>query len=1240
MRTTGTSSPGWRQRLVIWLLPLLIAACGGGGGDTASDPGAASGAATLGAAGGAVREASGVRVDVPANALATDTTIRIARDGTGAPALPEGLTAAGALVAITPHGTRFTQPVAVRLPLPATALGANQVWKIAKAEVGGTWELLDDTVVEGGMLKAEVSSFSYFVPVVVNYPLATVDLRPLSLDGVDLLDCGGQDCNDLVGPVTMHLRVRMSGSQLPSFCPEPAKGWTLRVDYETARSVQPDGSLLITVVNGADYGPWANPATVRAVLDCTVHWRETPRIGSRSVTVGRWRALSYPALAVLPQPATLDVVDGRAAMLDATLMGGAAATWVNGQRELTAGDSAVVDWQRSDDQGRSWRTIAQTYQFEADRRPFGGSFTNVDWEYWRVSHGFVPSVADAGAQLRVRACYTPRDVAPQPCVTSGTTTLNLLQASAFPSLTQWPRSVLVRSGQTASFNAAATGAPAPALQWQTREANSTGAWTDVPGATGTGYTTAVLGLADNGRQYRVVASNGAGSVESPVVTVSVSDLDVAPIITTQPANLAVAAGGDAVFAIAATGTEALSYQWRFNGSPIAGANGPMLRLAAVTGAQAGRYSVVVSNGAGSVTSDNATLDVTAGAPAAQAPTIVTQPVSVLTHVGNTATFGVGVAGSGPIAYQWLKAGQPIAGATAATYSVASATLADDGSYAVRVSNAAGSVTSWNVVLTVNEAAQPQALAITTQPSPQLQLPGGSATFAVAASGSGPISYQWLKNGAPIAGATASVLTLAGLTGSDAGSYAVTVSNSLGSVTSNAAALTVVGAPVIGTQPAAQSVTAGATASFSVSASGSGLRYQWTLNGVAIVGATGSSYTTPATTLADNGAVFGVVVYNGAGIAFGESAVLTVNAAPPPSPEGKIAAGLDHTCAVHGSNALYCWGNGGNGALGDGAGVYRDVPTRVSTIGTVKSVAAGGWSSCAIDSADALWCWGALNDALSPVRISAQGVSVIAVAVGSTHACYVDAAGDVYCWGGNDLGQAGGSGSSAVPRAVRRGDGSVLGGAVALAAGFDYSCAQRADGSVWCWGADIGSNARTTAQRVLRRLPDGSTMDFTITGRLAGGLHHVCGAESGSAQPMCWGHNEQGQLGDGTTVSRDQAMPAGLFGVMRLAAGATHTCAIRTSDMYCWGYGFMGNGAERETLLSPVVAGRVGAYFESAAPPQVAAAGERHTCALRSNGDVQCWGWNNAGQVGNGTFSDTVNVLVPTSTTLGAAFWGP
>ena len=115
-------------------------------------------------------------------------------------------------------------------------------------------------------------------------------------------------------------------------------------------------------------------------------------------------------------------------------------------------------------------------------------------------------------------------------------------------------------------------------------------------------------------------------------------------------------GSDAVFAVDARGTEALSYQWRFNGANIAGANSPVLRLSAVTSANAGSYSVTVSNSAGSATSNAAVLTVSAGAPAAVAPSIVTQPASVTANVGSTATLAVGVDGTGPFSFQWRRDG--------------------------------------------------------------------------------------------------------------------------------------------------------------------------------------------------------------------------------------------------------------------------------------------------------------------------------------------------------------------------------------------------------------------------------------------------------------------------------------------------------------------------------------------------------------------------------------------------------
>jgi hypothetical protein len=596
--------------------------------------------------------------------------------------------------------------------------------------------------------------------------------------------------------------------------------------------------------------------------------------------------------------AQLDVVEGLGASLEVILAGGASGLQGSaGHLAPTAANRAVIDWQRSDDNGASWRTIARSYEDEANPNPV---VDGLAWKYWSVRHGFTAAATDQGALLRVHACYTPPDVAPPPCVNGPATRLNVLQQSALPVIVDAPRSVLVRAGQTASFSATAGGAPAPTLQWQTRAANASGAWANVGSGTGgaTGnYTTAVLSTADNGTQYRVVASNALGSAPSAAVTVSVSDLDVAPTITTQPASLGVTAGSDAALAIAAQGTEALSYQWRKDGAAIAGANGPVLRLPAVGAGQGGAYSVTVSNAAGTVDSDPATLTVSAGTPAAVAPTIVTQPVSVLVNAGNTATFAVGASGSGTLSYQWLRNGLPIGGATAAFYSIAPAASADAGTYAVQVANGVGpGVTSVSVVLTVNASQQATPVSLQTQPSPQVQAPGGSATFAVAVTGSGPIAYQWLKNGAPIAGATAAVLTLANVTGGDAADYSVSVGNALATVTGDAAHLTVLGAPLIGTQPAAASATEGSAATFSVAATGDALRYQWTRNNVGIAGATSASYTTPALVLADSGALYGVVVYNGAGLVFSQGAVLTVTAAP-------VAAQWQSALALRGTDAF-------------------------------------------------------------------------------------------------------------------------------------------------------------------------------------------------------------------------------------------------------------------------------------------------------------------------------------------------
>ena len=177
--------------------------------------------------------------------------------------------------------------------------------------------------------------------------------------------------------------------------------------------------------------------------------------------------------------------------------------------------------------------------------------------------------------------------------------------------------------------------------------------------------------------------------------------------------------------------------------------------------------------------------------------------------------------------------------------------------------------------------------ISMQPANQSVNAGQSANFSVTATGTAPLQYQWHKGGAALSGATSASYTTPATTSADTGaSFTVTVSNTVGSVTSTAAILIVAAAPQISVQPTNQSVTVGQTASFSVTATGaSPLQYQWSRSGAVIAGATSAVYTTAATTASDNGATFSVVVTNSAGTVTSQTATLTVTAAAsPPGPD--------------------------------------------------------------------------------------------------------------------------------------------------------------------------------------------------------------------------------------------------------------------------------------------------------------------------------------------------------------------
>ena len=262
------------------------------------------------------------------------------------------------------------------------------------------------------------------------------------------------------------------------------------------------------------------------------------------------------------------------------------------------------------------------------------------------------------------------------------------------------------------------------------------------------------------------------------------------------------------------------------------------------------------------------------------PRIVAQSASEIVATGQTVSLMVQTQGAPPFIYQWYRSGQAIRGATSSSLIVSTTEAGNLGAaFTAVASNPSGTVTSAPIVLTA--AAAPPV--VSAQPADQVASPGQSVTFSVIATGFGPLSYQWFRGGAPIPGATSNVYVTPPAASADNGaSFYATVSNTAGTATSKPATLQVSPTPpVVGTQPASQSVVAGQPARFFASAQGTPpFLYQWFRSGAAIPGATSSSYTIPATATVDNGAQFTIVISNAAGAATSNSAILTVTAAPP------------------------------------------------------------------------------------------------------------------------------------------------------------------------------------------------------------------------------------------------------------------------------------------------------------------------------------------------------------------------
>jgi hypothetical protein len=287
-----------------------------------------------------------------------------------------------------------------------------------------------------------------------------------------------------------------------------------------------------------------------------------------------------------------------------------------------------------------------------------------------------------------------------------------------------------------------------------------------------------------------------------------------PLIVVQPLSRAVGTNSDVTFTVSICGSPPFAYRWRFNGSPISGATNAAFSVTNVQSADAGSYTVVISNFSGSVTSAVATLALLGP------PSILTQPQSRTVNVGSNVTFSVTAAGDAPLGFQWSRNGVNLSSATNTILPVPNAQFSDAGTYRVVVFNPSGSVTS--AIVTLNFFLQ-----ITAQPQSVATGPGSNVTFSVGAVGTGALRYQWKLGGSDLPGQTNTTLTLNNVQLADNGNYTAFVTDDVGSVTSQPATLSVLVPPKLGINPVSQTVAAGTPVTFLASAYGTlPLSFRW------------------------------------------------------------------------------------------------------------------------------------------------------------------------------------------------------------------------------------------------------------------------------------------------------------------------------------------------------------------------------------------------------------------------------
>jgi cysteine-rich repeat protein len=380
---------------------------------------------------------------------------------------------------------------------------------------------------------------------------------------------------------------------------------------------------------------------------------------------------------------------------------------------------------------------------------------------------------------------------------------------------------------------------------------------------------------------------------------------------------------------------------------------------------------------------------------------------------------------------------------------------------------------------------------------------------------------------------------------------------------------------------------------------------------------------------------------------------------------QLAAGSFHTCAVIENGRLRCWGKGSDGVLGYGNGDAigdNEHPYEagdVSLPSTVEAIAAGGEHNCATFADGELRCWGRNNhgqlgyasdvnhigvaDPLTELAGVDIGGTLEQFGLGGLHGCVRFATNDVRCWGLSNYGQLGYNSTDTIGVDEHPSEAPmVMVGAevLAVAGGFEHTCAITTDHQLRCWGrsnrgqlgygntSTIGNDEHPDEAGNVVVYPESLPEDATLS-QVSLGREHSC-VLFGTGDVLCWGRNNRGQLGQGNTTdwgdnnneTPAQLDPINLGGAaVAIAAGDEFSCALLEGGaVRCWGYNNHGqlglgntanlghNNSSQVISVAPIVLGKNAIHIT---------AGATHACAVLEDHTVICWGENPDGRLGYG-----------------------